>query len=247
LYRRILTTSIRVNQAFGRSGFFIEELKAKLEKYANSNNIRISLLRILALIFYASQQPAKMIEYVPTPLLLLLFHSLMIIVCTVNTCCNRDHKLMPVLERLSKDTGAVVVQDLARKLITKVQSQLSNGTGTAPAPTAAGAAAAALLGSPPPAAATATTTTGATSSSSAGGVKPAVTTTTTTGGSGVAAKTTPASPSPLIPAGSSLGLGLSLSTTSTVTPTRQRKLLHPPTSAISISINLLTRAYDDNE
>jgi len=99
LFRRILTTSIRVNQAFGRSGIFIEELKSRLERHANSNNIRINLLKILALIFYACQQPHRLIE---------------------------DHKLMPLLDKLSKDTGSVIVMSLAKKLIQKVKAQLAS-------------------------------------------------------------------------------------------------------------------------
>jgi hypothetical protein len=52
--------STRVNQSFGRSYEFVAEIKIRLIRHGNSNNIRISLLKILALIFVAHPNTVKL-------------------------------------------------------------------------------------------------------------------------------------------------------------------------------------------
>ena len=92
LFRKMLSVSIRVNQSFGRSGEFISEIKQRLERHAASNNIRINLLKILALIFVAHPNPSLLAK---------------------------DYGLMPILVKLTEDKASVIVVSLANKLVEK--------------------------------------------------------------------------------------------------------------------------------
>jgi len=98
LLRRMLTTSVRVNISFGRSPVFMNELKRRLERHSDSNNIRINLLKILALIVRASNNLALFLEV---------------------------HQIMPMLDKLCKDTAAVMVMSLAGKLVSNIKKELA--------------------------------------------------------------------------------------------------------------------------
>lgn len=52
-FKKLLSHSIKVNQSFGRSDLFVQEIKNRLIKHQDSNSIRIGLLKILLLIVVA--------------------------------------------------------------------------------------------------------------------------------------------------------------------------------------------------
>jgi len=91
LFRKILTWA-PINQAFGRSDIFIKELHNRLQRHSNSNNIRINLLKILAMIIVAHKSPKTLIT---------------------------KNELLNLLIKLADDKSSVIVKDLAKKLVDK--------------------------------------------------------------------------------------------------------------------------------
>lgn len=114
LYRKMLSASFRVNQSFGLCGEFISEIKHRLEKSSvsnavssttaaanmgtNNNNIRINLLKILALLFAGHHNPVKFAS---------------------------EHNLEPLLQKLHEDKNSVIVASLASKLLDKIKQAMS--------------------------------------------------------------------------------------------------------------------------
>ena len=92
---KILQQSQSVNKALGRRSVFIRELTKRLQLHADSNVIRINLLKILTLIYDHHDHPEKFIS---------------------------QHNLVPVLENLSQDKNAVMVAPLARSLLQQIRN-----------------------------------------------------------------------------------------------------------------------------
>jgi hypothetical protein len=95
-FRKILASSVKVNQSLGRSKEFIREIRARLLRHASSSLIRINLLKMVSLLFAAHPHPSVLAA---------------------------EADLVPVLELLLEDKGAVIVISLAQKLL----AQLAKG------------------------------------------------------------------------------------------------------------------------
>jgi len=91
IFRSMVATSVRVNQAFGRSRLFVNELISRLERH-NSNSIRIDLLKILLLIMAAHKSRQSLIK---------------------------EHNIVPILSALAADTSNVIVSDFSSKLLNR--------------------------------------------------------------------------------------------------------------------------------
>jgi len=91
-FRKMVAQSHRVNEALGRCKRFINEIRARLDRHASSNNIRINLLKILNLLFAAHHDKEALA---------------------------RESNLLPVLLRLQQDKAAVIVGSLTNKLLTQ--------------------------------------------------------------------------------------------------------------------------------
>jgi len=88
----MLAKSMRLNQAFGRSGLFLAEVLARLNTTAASALVRKNLLRIVQVLF----------DFHPRPVAMIL-----------------QHGLIPVLEGLAADDSMVLVAELADQLLRK--------------------------------------------------------------------------------------------------------------------------------
>ena len=91
-FRKILATSIKVNQSLGRTPDFTREIRDRLCRHAASNNIRINLLKMVSLLFAAHPSPATLAA---------------------------EADLTPVLHALLEDKSAVIVGSLTQKLLTQ--------------------------------------------------------------------------------------------------------------------------------
>eukprot|EP00457_Paulinella_chromatophora_P000887 gb/GEZN01000888.1/.p1 GENE.gb/GEZN01000888.1/~~gb/GEZN01000888.1/.p1 ORF type:complete len:1118 (-),score=151.66 gb/GEZN01000888.1/:33-3386(-) len=92
LFRQIISISIRINQALGRSEVFTKALLARLQHDKTNNSIRINLLKILALVLVAHKSPKILVK---------------------------QQKLIPLLKGLEADNQSVIVLALVSKLIAK--------------------------------------------------------------------------------------------------------------------------------
>jgi len=90
---KLVQGSRSLNRALGRSTSFVEELLLRLTVHADSNGIRILLLKILTLLHEDADNPKEFAA---------------------------KYNLVPTLDALSKDKGAVMVAQLARTLFNTV-------------------------------------------------------------------------------------------------------------------------------
>eukprot|EP00937_MAST-01D_sp_MAST-1D-sp2_P002725 g2725.t1 len=88
----MVSKSIRLNQALGRSGLFLAEIVARLTAPSSSALVRKSLLRIIQVIVEFHPQPERLIV---------------------------DHGMCPVLQTLAEDESMVLVAELADQLLRK--------------------------------------------------------------------------------------------------------------------------------
>eukprot|EP00808_Paulinella_micropora_P021792 g56479.t1 len=92
LFRQIISISVRINQALGRSDIFIKALLGRLQHDKTNNSIRINLLKILALVLVAHKHPKPLAK---------------------------SYKLISLLKTLEADNQSVIVLALVSKLIAK--------------------------------------------------------------------------------------------------------------------------------
>jgi hypothetical protein len=94
LFRNILGTSLRVNQSLGKSPIFLTELRRRFDRHAQSNAIRLNLLKILGLILAIHEDRANVLH---------------------------NYQLDDTLRQLSEDKDSVLVASLAMKMLEKTK------------------------------------------------------------------------------------------------------------------------------
>jgi Protein kinase domain len=93
-FLRIMQSSRAVNQSLGRSAAFIREICQRLVDHGSNNNIRISLLKILSCVHDQHKSPRQLVT---------------------------THNLVPLLATVASDRQAVMVSQLARRLLQQIQ------------------------------------------------------------------------------------------------------------------------------
>lgn len=109
--KKLLASSTSVNQSLGRLKEFIREIKTRLDKHANSNNIRLTLLRILSLMVSTHSDPEQLIA-------------------------DADG-LLDLIYRLYEEKSAVIVSDMAARVLKAAVPSFAKAHGGASKPIAA--------------------------------------------------------------------------------------------------------------